>query len=486
MKQRKGMSLVEVMISFVLISFLILMVSGAVTSSYQTSAKIRKLPGLYYEGQQEVEGELDALDQKLTRKYLLEKELGTLADPDPSLIAEIAGLNAEIESTHEKVNLTLFGKPVVLYQFSRTCTSEDGNSITLHAGTASGVRMERPVPVIDQVTINPLGGSVVTDVFSAAGSVITSSVAYSDTNQSYRYAELYQWYVSVNDAHSVYYSDQTPGPDEQQGTLMPVYPEDFTPITSERGASMTVTDEYRGKFLLLVVTPLSVNGKMGDDVMSNPVYVSSLPAGINYRAVLDPSLTSVGYDPSGRVYMPVVGSMSASGGVFTARSGCPYIDLNGSVTSSEGDNASRFLHFEPYDVIGSANGLTPLANDKVFAVVRSYDGAPYFFTDGLNGYGTANFEYVLGPSLGGWMILSFNIGVVPEAEEAADDPPAAEPPAGPGAPPATPVSPAPETVGAEYLIGAGQFDIAEFMIVSDPGEYGTAVLLEYLRTKYGI
>ena len=95
MKKRKGISLVEVMMAFVLIGFLVLMVSGAVTSSYQTAAALQKLPELYYGGQQEIEDKLNELEKKVTKKCLCEKELHTAPSPDPAISGELDELNEE-------------------------------------------------------------------------------------------------------------------------------------------------------------------------------------------------------------------------------------------------------------------------------------------------------------------------------------------------------------------------------------------------------
>ena len=453
MKKRKGISLVEVMMAFVLVGFLVLLVSGAVTSSFKTSASMQKLSGIYYKGQQEIEDELDSLEKKVTQKYLYEKELALSASHDAELAFELDMINADLEMNHEKTVYELFGKKVTVYQFSKECETDNVGEITLYAGTASGVRLERPTPVIDSVTINLLGESVSGSAYSAVGKTVTTEVSYSDTNREYCYTELYQWYVTDGDWHTVYYSDGTPGSDEiQHGTVMPVYPGNFTPITSERTSTMTIKEAYRGKFIFCLTTPLSINGKMGGSVMSNLIYISDLPDGLNYRAVIDPSLMTFDYNASGKVRPTYFESMSAANGAFTVKTGAPYVDLNGEPISDE-STASRFIGFTAADSIKGTSTLTPKTNDRVFAVVRSRSESDRnFIYSGTKSYGFVNCGSITSPNQGGWVIIVMDIAK-------SSDP---------------------------YTIGKADVDIAELIIVNAPGSSGSDSITEYLKNKYGI
>ncbi len=454
MKQRKGMSLVEVMMGFVLIGFLILLVGGAVTSSYKTAAAMQKLPGLYFKGQQEIENDLEDLDKDVTRKYLLEKELGMASNPSGELQSELDALNEELNAGFEKVTVNIFGKDVVIYQFERSGVIDGVGHFTLHAGTASGVRLERPVPVIETASIQVLGEAAVPEITHADGKTITTEVTYSDVNREYCYTELFQWYVSTGSEHGIYYEDGTPGPEEtQHGSIMPVYPVGFTPITSERTASMIVSEAYRGKFIFCLVTPLSMNGKMGESVMSNLIYVSDLPDGLNYRAVIDPSLMLIPFDDSGIVRVSLLGSTSASSGSFTVSSGAPYIDLFGEVMSEDGA-ASRFVHLDPDDKLKSSTALTSRPDDVIFMVVRTEDpdASPDFIKAGTTKYGFSTNSERIDSEYGLWSILVIEN----------------------------------ETSGSTYTIGGVQLNIAELIIASNPGSDGRARIIEYLQHKYGI
>lgn len=453
-KAHKGISLVEVMMALVLVGFLVLMVSGAVTSSYKTATAMQKLPGLYYSGQQEIETELDELNNKITAKYRIEKELGTQAVQDAALLAQLADLDEELEETHEKITVTLFGKTVTVYQFKREVEDEDLGNFSLIAGTASGVRLERPVPVIESVTANVVGESVAAAAYNAVGSMLSTVVNYSDTNEDYRYTELYQWYISTGDQHTAYYADQTPGPDElQHGTLMPVYPANFTLISSERTATMTVKEEYVGCFVCCLVTPLSVNGKMGEAVLSNLIYISDLPAGPSYKAVIDASLMPVNYDASGWVNLSSLSGTGVAGGGFTARDGRPKLSLSGAYISASAQSATRFVRFEAGVTARSTSAAAPKKNDIVFAVVRCLEPVQKdFLKVGAKVYGYSNAEEWYGPNEEGWEIVRIKI---------TDN-------------------------GTEYLLDGGRFDLAELIIVSNPTVEQNQAVIGYLTSKYDI
>lgn len=453
LKTRKGSSLVEVLISFVLIGVIILMVGGAVTSAYKTATVLQKYPAVYYKGQEAVENELDYLNKKITRKYLCEKELGTLVNPDPALAEELNGINEELEEGREKVTVTLFGKNVTVYQFEKDCSIDSVGNVLLYAGTASGVRLERPVPVIDSVTANIVGQVPAGSYYNAVGSTIVTEVNYADTNADYRYSELYQWYVSSGDQRTVWYDDGTPGPNElQHGSLLPVYPGNFTLITSERTSSIVVTEEYKGKFLFCLVTPLSINGKMGDSVMSTPIYIDALPEGLNYRAVIDPSLMTLTYSADGKAKPANFESTGAASGYFSRKEGEPYIDLNGTVISEDKDALTRFIHFELRQKLQASSSLRSKTGDVVFAVVRTELTLGQDFLEAGRKYGFLTNESITDPNLGGWRLIRMRISDKDKT----------------------------------YILSNAQYDLAELIIVSNPGDEGEARITEYLTNKYGI
>lgn len=421
-KQYRGFTLIEVVIAFVLISFIAAMVSLVVTSSYTMASKLKELPNSYYGAQDEVEREIDQLSSYIKEKFRIQNELLGIptADMDPSMVQRLEDLNT-ILASYESETVALFGKSVDVFKFSKDHTAPTGQNITLHAGAVKFVSIDRPTPIIDKVEINAAGASVGNDLYFGAGTTINTTVSYNSKNYAYHYAELYQWYVCTGTYHAADYIDGSHYENESQySTVYTIYPNKFTLIPGANGASFTVDASCEGKLLLCVVTPLSIEGTMGTSKVSNYLYVSALPqlSGSNYRMVIDPSLAPVNYSASNLVDIGHIASrFPTSVGLTAIGSGYPQISLAGAPTdtslalSYEGaGNYSRFLSFSTATAMQSSR-LSLTTGDVVFAVARDRDGTlPDFLQTGGEAYGfTANLYSSSDTSDTGWRIVAMQL-----------------------------------------------------------------------------
>lgn len=278
-KNRRGFSLAEVVIAFVLISLLVLIVGGVMTSSYVLSAKIDQLPNTYYAAQDEVEKELDSLKALVKEKFRIQNELTNTPPGEISseLVRRLNDINKKL-AVYQSKNVALFGKSVELFEFDYDQRSEKTDlQLKLRAGVANAESLERPVPIIDHVTISSAGGSVSNEVYHAVGSNINASVQYNNKNYDYYFRSLYQWYVCTGDFHTSPYATDRAHEELLYGTVFAQYPDNFTLIPGSTGSSITIDESFAGKFLVCAVTPLSIEGKMGKSVVSNFLYVSALP-----------------------------------------------------------------------------------------------------------------------------------------------------------------------------------------------------------------
>ncbi len=508
-KFRKGYSLVEILMSFALIGVLILMVGGAVTSTFKTATLLQKIPATYFSGQDAVENKIDFYEKKLLRKYNLEKVIaagGLSAEEEQAINQELTALVEELAAAGdgEEVEVgstTLFGKEVPLYKYkvtlNKTISRDDleddyDNTITLYAGTAGGVRYERPVPVIDSVTISIIGKGSAQEIFNAYSNTTAKvSYTYADINETYQQTVLYRWYVSSGRQRAVWYEGGLQGvPEWQLGELMPIYPADFTPVTASGNTEeLFVTPDYKGKFILCVVTPLSKNGKMGQEVASNLIYIDDIPVknssnqDIKYRSVIDPSLMTLNYDSAADDETLPVGSLLSTSAAPSTNShdsgfthvtgyGKPYIDLNGAYIDGAQDTMTRFIHFKEYaiktDLIPSI--FTYNANDVVFAVVKNNAGegtSPNFlkvatdhglFTDT---FGFAKMYKTYGPNDRGWCIVRMDMNQFSNILLA-------------------------NYLSFYYYVGDADVDIAELIVVSNPSSSEAKQIAEYLGSKYNI
>lgn len=487
LKTKQAFTLVEVVISIALVGILCLMVGGAVTSTYKTATILQKIPSVYFSGQDKVENKINYLNEKLTRKYLIEKELdsGTVSEELSAELQQILGDLSAAEEGEVIETETLndfFGKDnITVYKIKESVAKENGN-ITLYAGTAGGVRLERPVPVITSVQVDVDNHASAAEYFNVVGGTARANVVYSEINEQYQYETLYRWYVTSGRQRTVPYGDGMEGvPECQLGELIPIFPTDFDIIT-EGGDNycLDITEEYKGKFLVCVATPLSKNGKMGQEVASNMIYISDLPAKdknnktITYRSVIDPSLMTLYHSSLANVdehlYLSPLDCTSAvlSNPIYFSttsdNTSKPYIDLNGDYIDGCLDTKNRFIHFVP--------GLTMYAptnnsnkKDVVYAVVRkasdNEDGPFTFFhehkTNGqMNridyGIDRDNYTSMIGPNAKNWYLVTIQVS----------------------------------NNNWKYEIGDGYVELAELVIVSDPNTEQKKLITDYFKTKYSI
>ena len=534
MKQRKGMSLIEVVIAFALVSILIVMVSGAVTSTYQTSYKLQQLPTVYYAGQQAVENELAELDALIEEKYMIEKTIATQTQPDQDLINRLAAINAELvgpvggvegNRVREHYTLELFGKTVNVYRFELDEEIEGVGTVHFCAGTASGVRYERPVPLIDYVTVSDImGGNPVYALYGAVGTTLRCSPTYiDDANLDYRAMnedqdlDHYLWYTSpaypdpsvaadmdevqlkdIVDSqklHCVYFTDQghhvtgTIGSDDSiiSGT-MPVFPSNFDGIyeTVKRVSSYTVTADDLGKFICCAVTPQSVNDAMGTTVVSNLVYLSALPVltradgSTKYKAVIDPSLMRLPEDTEDHIVTSGAGFSSFSSWLpgtnctFSNTQGKGELHQEGSCTSEINDFKSRYIRVRcgGNEGVGVGNvissNLAAESGDVIYMVVREHLQTRQSPT-------VINQSYIRAAAHSSGVVTTYSDlrGRLEEDDDYDFSYWRVIRTSGPTV-----------TIGLGYYRLYGYYDLAELIIVNSPTAAEEAQIREYLGDKY--
>lgn len=466
LRSHKGFTLMEVVIAFVLISFIIAMVGISVTDAYTISAKLKELPNTYYAAQDQTEREMDQLSAYVKEKYRLSNEiLNTPPDIlDPSLSGRLADINNEL-AAYSTETVTLFGKDVELYKFTTDYTSSTGQQITMHAGVANAELPERPVPIIDEVEVCKTGSTVTTDLYHSNGATLTAAVNYNSKNYSYHFKELYQWYVCTGNFHTAEFADGSRYVEGEPlySTVYTIYPNYFTLIAGANTDTITIDSSYYGKYLICVVTPLSIEGTMGNSVVSNYVYVSGLPelSGGAYQMVIDASQISVNYNASEEVTLTSVESRFPSGRRLSASGGsAPKLSLIGATTDTDIASAitgegsySRFIRFTDATAMQSS-GFSTSSNTIVLAVAKNngrFDEDFLYANGQQGGFGT-NLSLSSGSGDSGWQIVAVSF------------------PSG----------------CSSLEVGKCDVDIAELVVVSSPSGDDLNRVWNYLSEKYRI
>ena len=416
----KGFTLVETVIGFVLISFIVVMVGTVITSMYMMSSKLKELPNAYYGAQNLAETELDELSSYVKEKYRLQNEINNTPpeDLDASVRRRLEEVNNKLaEYTMEEFEL--FGKDLEVYKFVADYPSTGSKSLTLHAGVVNAERLERLVPIVDKVTISGEGAAGSNEMYYNARVAKVSSVDYNSKNIGYKYRESYQWYLCTGGFHTTMYADGEHPEKESQyaDTVYAMYPTNFTILSGETKNKIEIKDEYYGKMLVCVVTPLSINGAYGKSVVSNHLYVSALPklANGSYRMLIDVSMTTFDFDESDQISLPSIQSRLPTNCKLVSQGGGePYVDLNGAATDTDEESApteqgtySRFISFSNDTMMRTDGSFSSSGDTRVFVVAKNKTGRDVDFISAGNssaGFATC-YKKTSGAGDTGWQIV---------------------------------------------------------------------------------
>ena len=203
---------------------------------------------------------------------------------------------------------------------------------------------------------------------------------------------------------------------------------------------------------------------MGKSVISNLIYVSSLPqlSQGQYQMVIEPSITTVDYNQTGRTMIDTIASRYPNSGakLNTVSTGNrPWVDLLGILTGSkpatglERDGGfSRFISF----VSGAslkATGVSASGAGTAVLVARSRDGTEFdFMYSGgqTTGFVNKNSVIVADPTRRtSWKIVVTNISSL-----------------------------------SDFEIGKNNLDVAELILLSNPSNGDITTVQNYLKAKY--
>ena len=403
-KLYKGLTLIELVISFLLISFIVIMVSNAVTSSYTLSTKIKDLPNAYYKTQGTAETKISEIKELIAEKTRIENDIKNTSNRDieQNLQKRLSEIKKELEKMEndpknpvykkilkKKEQGGLFGKEVEVYEFEYQYeNSENSINTNLYVGLANVEPLERPTPIINNVKIAITGNnSSENNIFGGINKTASvTSVTYDSKNSDLKKKELYQWYVATENFHMMPDKKLTDAQIEAIGNkVMPQYTSSFTLIPDKDGGknkSISIKDEYKGKFIVCVVSNISVNGKISKAVESNFLYINPLPkltAG-KYIMWIEPTLMENEYKfnevievaeiKSQKTYdeIPQISLIPKDGGNLK-------INLRGTKTNShdnETGSESRYLELSS----GSKASLSSVlegSNTVVYIVARDRD-----------------------------------------------------------------------------------------------------------------
>lgn len=264
-KKRKGLSLVEALVSVALLAAISLILVKGIMSSYKYLMQMKSLTTGTYALMQEVEN----------RMLGIRKELDS---PFPDMTAYT------VWGTDQRV----FGEPVHAYEV--LVEGEYGSIWTL---VGKNTYEDLPTPSITISAALLKGNFERASYSNSALSAASYEKLNNDESKGYYMMTTYRWYVSKEG----YYISSNDESDYLSGNQYPVFPTDYIAIETAAGTSSAMNlsaNMYLGRHVLVVATPVATSGKMGRQVISNTVYVSGLPSlGSSLRMHLDASLIGI-------------------------------------------------------------------------------------------------------------------------------------------------------------------------------------------------
>lgn len=262
MKNRKnpaGFTLVEVILASVILFFVAAFILANVSESYAMMTKTKAITSNTFSLVQQAEQGIQLTKQALD--------------------------NGDTVAGAE--NYTLFGDsslgPIEVTGYPQWFDGD--NNVRLFTVVGEQQIEALPVPVITDLALYVLtddsGGDLISTVDNAcyrflstnAGPEFTKLQGIADyiTNDVY-YGITYQWYISYDTYSTMYYGAANADPQ-----LYPSFPADYRIYNMRSALLPSIPEEALGHFMVLTARPISTVGKLGETVVSKPIYIAALP-----------------------------------------------------------------------------------------------------------------------------------------------------------------------------------------------------------------
>ncbi len=315
MRDCKGLTLVEVIISIALLGIISLGLISAMATNFKLIAHSKSMTADVFAAQKMIEDRIEGAPDLAT------------AETKTIRLRSSAG--------------TIYTKQIVGYPLTVTISS--GRSLYTFD---SEIQLAEPnVPIALSASVVMRNDSTVVDHVYAVdtrSNLVGSHVLKTDTIPDWLYTQ-HRWYVSRNTEVKAF-NPIIPGgviPEADWGVRYPRFPEDYDLIPGETSAQLNDLTNYKGRHVIYAVRPVAKTGRLGAEVHSNPAWVIGLPIISGLAAHLDASL------------------IPTAPGVALASWG----DLSSTLPSGYANNGTQ----------GTA-GKQPILSDAYFGKSLSFDG----------------------------------------------------------------------------------------------------------------
>jgi len=270
MKNNKGFTLVEIIVSIALLGIICVGLFSGLTLQYRLMKSTQSITSDVAGAQQQMELEISDVKKAIqdgTASSSDEKSypFHFISDDGMTYDCTVSGYPKEIE--------------VSLGNSTRKLYTVIADHLMPEFAVASAT-----------ITIEFSDGVTLDFAYIDTPSLYVKSNVTIDDPENVNMTNIYRWYVS----RAGFNIPMISNPSEiENGTVYPRFPDDYTIISGANSANLTsISSKYAGRHLICTVTPAAQSGKMGATAVSNPVYLSGLPVTSDLRLHLDASMIS--------------------------------------------------------------------------------------------------------------------------------------------------------------------------------------------------
>jgi len=253
MKNNKGMTLIEVLLSISLIALIAAVFLPSFNYSLFAIDEGRKMTKDTFKAQQDIEKSIGIAKMRKEEQF---------------------------DSRFFKTEYELFGKKIKGVLITQPSFGENNMRVFI----PNEVDIEEKLPIVkaNSVQINP--GE---PLYPNSGKTLTGNHEIDNKNKEYLFMVLKRWYVS-NEGFDGYVPDEVNNENEVMfGVRYPNFPMDYKQIDNDINI-LDNLERFVGRHIIYSVTPIDRLGRFGTEEESKPVYILGPPILNSLRFHLDP------------------------------------------------------------------------------------------------------------------------------------------------------------------------------------------------------
>lgn len=282
---RNGFTLVEIVVAIGLLGIIAVLFLTAFSGQFSMFSRTRQITDNLFRSQEIIEKDIDNIKTKLVENP------GSISNPTISY----------------NLFSGIYSRQVSGFVSDTLSHSSDTRLVAV---VSDGRLPAFPVPEIVSVDLKiDRNGTLATHSLDNHENVASPGLSLKATSDieenSVYYTSRHEWYVSnpgfnipvipTSDANYDVLVDS----DLDLGRLYPIFPNDYSPIPIEAYSGMSaesilasLSETYAGRHIIYKITPFAASGRMGDSVVSDPVFMSGPAVNSGKILHLDASLIS--------------------------------------------------------------------------------------------------------------------------------------------------------------------------------------------------